>query len=77
MCVLLCFKFMLLQITYCSMSLQGVGRRQREVVLTIPVGTAGAVHCWGVGVEAGEWGWRLHGAPLTCLTTPHPVLCYA
>ena len=52
--VLLCFKFMLLQITYCLMSLQGVGRRQREVVLTEPVGTPGAVHCWGVGVEAGE-----------------------
>ena len=45
---------MLLQITYCLMSLQGVGRRQREVVLTEPVGTPGAVHCWGVGVEAGE-----------------------
>ena len=40
------------------MSLQGVGRRQREVVLTEPVGTPGAVHCCGVGVEAGEWEWR-------------------
>ena len=24
---------------------------------------------------AGERGWRLHGAPLTCLTAPHPGLC--
>ena len=50
--VLLCFKFMLPQITYCLLSLQGVRRRQGEVVLTVPEGAPGAVHCWGAGVEA-------------------------
>ena len=50
--VLLCFKFMLLQITYCLLSLQGMRRRQGEVVLTVPEGAPGAVHCWGAGVEA-------------------------
>ena len=29
------------------------------MVLTEPVGTPGAVPCCGVGVEAGEWEWRL------------------
>lgn len=75
MCVLLCFKFMLLQITYCSMSLQGWGGGKGGSGVDNTCGDRGAVHCWGVGVEAGEW-WRRMGTPdLSDNSPPCAVPC--